>query len=596
MIDLARLKAAITYRDLQKALGDVRNQGVKLLVSLNENWPELKKERNRLLGLEIVDPSVFDDLKAASSYAELQVALKKAKGEGIVLLASLNQRKEDLEAERDRIIFMAQSDKDFFPRLDPERPWGTSDGAIACRPIFSRLPHDSQGYRSDETEAASQDPSNWITDFYDELLCSLKYSLENYYRDYLDCKTAKEGVLDWLAQLHGFAGEYWDPAWDPAFKREMLCRASDIWQGKGTEELFNWLLSAYGVNTCTDPKKIWRCKDFIAGETRLNWPIKGDHLESFVRLPRGTHSDIWKAIRLWIEQYMPAWAIIVVCYCYFYAGESRAGDGVFDRVLEKCQGLVPSGINEVEAFYLANQTLAQDDPLEYFARLLQHLANFLGLPGQVLRLEPFRAGVTRIPAPVFDPDDLAGNPGIFLRVDPADDLYKDYLQTWRDRERLVQLYRPYREQWEVSVVCQDYFYAGLSAPSHPVFDPIYLETIDAAIAYYKANSTLAASDPLGYFAGLLQALLAVLGIAATVANAATLPYFFAGIASLPAPTYSFSNLVRIEFSNSAPLSEISKARRLVELYRPFAWLDPMLLVGYDRFYAGLSTTPYPTAP
>lgn len=483
--------------------------------------------------------------------------------------------------------------------LDPERPWGDSTGAIACRPIFSRLPHDNYGYRTDETEAASQDPSNWITGFYDELLCGLKYSLENFYRDYLDCHTAKPEHLDWLAQLHGFTGEYWEPAWPETFKREMLCHAHQTWQGKGTEELFAWLLATYGIATCTDPKKVWQCENFIAGESRLDWPIKGSPIEAFVRLPLGTYSPEsyeWKLTALWVEQYMPIWAIVVIGYCYFYSGYSRSGDGVFDHVLERCQGLVPIGANEVEAFYLANQVLAQDDPLKYFAQLLQHLANFLVLAGQVLCLEPFRAGFTPIPSPLFDPDDLASNPGVFLRVDPTDDLYGDYLQSWRDRERLVQLYRPYQEQWEVSVVCQDYFYAGLSAPSHPVFDPVYLATISAASSYYASNSALATSDPLGYFAGLLQFLLSLLKITATVTNAASLPYLLAGITPLPAPTYPLSNLVLVQFPNPSPYSDLVAARRLVTLYRPFSWLDPALLVGYNRFYAGLSATPHPTVP
>lgn len=461
-------------------------------------------------------------------------------------------------------------------KLDPQHPWGTSDGEFACRPIFSRLPAFNYGYRTEETEESAQDPSNWVTDFPDRILCGLKTQLFDFYRDYLDCQTAKPEVLDWLSQLYGFTGEHWDPAWSETFKREMLCNAIDIWEGKGTEELFNWLIETYEIITCTAPKDLWECENFIAGESRLDWPIKGNPLESFIRLPLFQYSPEsyeWKLLIRWVRLYMPVWAITIICYCYFYADHSRAGDGVFDHVLEQCQGLVPHDINHVENFYLANSGLAESDPISYFAALLSYLATVLSLSGYITPVDGFYAGITAIPSTVLAVGNYPENSHLFWRIDPDDEIYEDYQQPWRDRERLVQLYRPYQEIWEVNVVCQDYFYTGISAPGHPVFDPVFEATREAAIAYLVGRESLAESDPLAYFAGLLEELLPLIGLIATVAN--------------------LGDRVQVTFSLKNETQEaIAQVRRLFELYQPYP-NDLYLAVGHDYFYVGISQLPHP---
>ena len=463
-----------------------------------------------------------------------------------------------------------------MPKLDPQHPWGTSDGEFACRPIFSRLPAQNYGYRTEETEELAQDPSNWLTTFPDEILCGLKTKFFNFYRDYLDCQTAKPEVLDWLAQLHGLTGEHWDPAWQETFKREMICHAIAIWERKGTEELMDWLIQSYGITTCTTPKDLWECENFIAGESRLDWPIKGSALESFIRVPLGNlnpKSPEWRLLARWIRLYMPAWSISIICYCYFYANHSRAGDGVFDHVLEQCQGLVPAaGENHVETFYLANSELAQNAPIAYFAGLLEYLAQILGLTGYVTEVEALRAGVSQVPATVLDVGNYPENPGLFWRVDPNDELYEDYGQTWRDRERLVQLYRPYQAQWEVNIVCHSYFRADISAPGHPVFDPVFEATIDAARAFYVGNEALVESDPIAYFASLIEELLTLLSLTATVEN--------------------LGDRIQVIFELANGTEDaIAQTRRLIELYQPY-FSDLILSVGYSDFYAGISRIPH----
>ncbi|HEY9835495.1 MAG TPA: phage tail protein [Vampirovibrionales bacterium] len=459
-------------------------------------------------------------------------------------------------------------------KLESDHPWGWPEKGIACRPIFSRLPAENYGYRTDETEESSQDPSNWISSFYDELLCGLKFDLNNFYHDYLDCQTAKAEVLDWAAQLYGFTGEHWDPTWEETFKRQLLCHAFEIWQGKGTEELFDWLLETYGIITCTDPKKIWQCENFTAGESRLDWPIKGNPLEAFIRVPLGQYtakSSEWKLILRWIRLYMPIWAITVLCFCYFYAGHSRAGDGVFDHVLERSQGLVPLGENLVESFYFAHSDLAQESPLEYFVRLLRYLSANLGLANDVQQIGPFVTSATTIPALALNMEDWGENPGVFMRVDPAIELYQDYAQTWRDRERLVQLYRPYQGQWEINVVCHDFFRAGVSAPGHPVFDSVFLATIDAAKVFYQGREQQAQDDPWGYLGALLIELIAVLEMDAVVVLLNEIP--------------------KIEFAlGNGTWEAITQARSLFELYQPYH-TDSLIAVGYDAFYVGFSQLP-----
>ncbi|NER37324.1 MAG: hypothetical protein F6J93_25720 [Oscillatoria sp. SIO1A7] len=72
---IAVLKTATTYRKLQKALGNLRNNKVKLLVKLNQKWEDLKKEKNRLLELEIMQ-LVNLDIEAAV-YQSLKTNLQK---------------------------------------------------------------------------------------------------------------------------------------------------------------------------------------------------------------------------------------------------------------------------------------------------------------------------------------------------------------------------------------------------------------------------------------------------------------------------------------------------------------------------------------
>jgi hypothetical protein len=115
--------------------------------------------------------------------------------------------------------------------------------------------------------------------------------------------------------------------------------------------------------------------------------------------------------------------------------------------------------------------------------------------------------------------------------------------------------------WEINVVCHDFFRAGVSAPGHPVFDPVFLATREAAIAFYQGKEQQAQDDPWGYFGALLSELIAVLEMDASVV-------FLDGIP-------------RIEFTlENGTWEAITQARRLFELYQPY-FTDPLLAAGYD---------------
>ena len=86
------------------------------------------------------------------------------------------------------------------------------------------------------------------------------------------------------------------------------------------------------------------------------------------------------------------------------------------------------------------------------------------------------------------------------------------------------------------------------------------------------NEALVESNPIAYFASLIEELLTVLSLIATVEN--------------------LGDRIQVIFDLvNGTEDAIAQTRRLIELYQPY-FSDLILSVGYSDFYAGISQVPH----
>lgn len=97
------------------------------------------------------------------------------------------------------------------------------------RPLYSRLPGISEGYRSDPAFSDVETPALWLSSGVDEFLSKKKDSISSFYYDYLDPENCNPALLDWLAQHAGLTGDLWNPLWDNEIKRAMINNAFGWW-------------------------------------------------------------------------------------------------------------------------------------------------------------------------------------------------------------------------------------------------------------------------------------------------------------------------------------------------------------------------------
>lgn len=203
------------------------------------------------------------------------------------------------------------------------------------QPITLRLPGENSAYRKDE-EWEGYDPeldppiARWLEDPWDKLLTDSKDKIDNFHTNYLNPETCYPEALDWLAQFCGFTGDYWSSSWDEAVKRQLLLRSYEfIWVNKGSKQLLEWLLEVFGLQA-----RIYLLGQLLAGITPLPATLGGDPFRYWllVRLRYLRTSPEWKLIEKLNRLFGPVYAESRVCYEYFYAGFSVAGDPCFSRV------------------------------------------------------------------------------------------------------------------------------------------------------------------------------------------------------------------------------------------------------------------------
>lgn len=103
------------------------------------------------------------------------------------------------------------------------------DKELISRPVYSRLPGISEGYRSDPAFSDTETPSQWLTSGVDEFLSKKKDSIASFYADYLDPDSCNPVLLDWLAQHVGLFGTLWNTSWEEDVKRAFIRNAFGWW-------------------------------------------------------------------------------------------------------------------------------------------------------------------------------------------------------------------------------------------------------------------------------------------------------------------------------------------------------------------------------
>lgn len=192
--------------------------------------------------------------------------------------------------------------------------WDTS------RPIYDRLPAESGAYQGNPIVDA-------ITTPYDALLMQWRDLVMDFEANFLNPATCRADALDWLAQLCGFTGEYWDPNWADAQKRELISKSHlFIWPNKGTQILLEYLFDLFAINA-----RIYQIGQFLAGVNVAGDVIGGELMRYWILMPlayRRSGAE-WELVERFNRLYMPCFADSRVCYDQFYAGFSVAGDPVF---------------------------------------------------------------------------------------------------------------------------------------------------------------------------------------------------------------------------------------------------------------------------
>ncbi len=198
------------------------------------------------------------------------------------------------------------------------------------KPIYDRLPGDNEGYRKDQ-QWDGYDPTTdvalWLTEPWDSLLMELKGKIDNLPITHLDPAAADPENLDWLAQLCGFTGEYWQTDWAVLVKRQLIANSLNfIWINKGTRPLLEWLISLFGLQV-----RIYLLGEFLAGINAAGDLLGGDPFNYYllVKLAYLRNSPEWALVEKLNKLYGPVFCESRVCYEQFYAGFSVAGDPVF---------------------------------------------------------------------------------------------------------------------------------------------------------------------------------------------------------------------------------------------------------------------------
>lgn len=189
------------------------------------------------------------------------------------------------------------------------------------RPIYARLPKINQRYQAENPE----NPTNWITRWFDELLVQTKTTLDDLPRQ-LNALTCDEEWIDFVAYLGGFTGEYWDKSWPLGSKRLIASEANWIWSNKGTRQVLEYLFAALNLDVT-----IWAGEQFYPDVTPLP-AFLGEPTYQYWAIVPITYLRTSPEYRL-ADRINRLFGAVVsdsrVVYDGFYPGLSYPGDPVF---------------------------------------------------------------------------------------------------------------------------------------------------------------------------------------------------------------------------------------------------------------------------
>ena len=118
---------------------------------------------------------------------------------------------------------------------------------------FDRLPECMK--RDDRPE--SVEIAHILLDWFDAELLTLQTAAADFFWDHLNPNTCKTTSLDWAARFYGFDGEFWDPSWDEEIKRQYLLNFRALWQFRGRDNTFQWLLDLHGLDAKISTQDGW---------------------------------------------------------------------------------------------------------------------------------------------------------------------------------------------------------------------------------------------------------------------------------------------------------------------------------------------------
>ena len=312
------------------------------------------------------------------------------------------------------------------------------------RPVYNRLPIDSQQYQREPINENDIIVSDVLTDWVDTFLMLQKTNTDNLFVDYLDGTTAKSETLDWLGQLCGFTDEFWSKTWDDNIKRQLIINSYRfIWPNRGNAEVLNFLIKLFNLPTYPT-QDIYLVPYLLSGITPIAAIAGRKPNEFFIRLKTVSirNDYFWKTALMFVRLYAPATTNGVVGYDYFYAGLSATNEGVFDYIYENT--------------FASSIEWGKNNPGASCLDLVSYLSNLLNAQIRISKTVVLAAGLS-VPR-------IVGNNLFFIFISDSitiNNSWEYYLIT-----KLLTLYCSKKFKFNI---CHKYFRAGVSGALQPIF-------------------------------------------------------------------------------------------------------------------------------
>jgi hypothetical protein len=454
------------------------------------------------------------------------------------------------------------------------------------RPIFNRLPI---VYREPNE---GDNPSNWLTDFWDSFYVELKALAESFFERFVHPQTAESEHLDWAGTtLYGYLGEYWNPQWTDRVKRKLLEDAyTYLWVERGSEGVVEYLLELHQIPTYPIAGKIWKLSPLYAGINTIA-PCYAAYAPYRIDIRLDTFAD--RSDPVWVESYRirdlycPIWSLPIVGYKYWYAGFSQAGEAVYDLPWE-------ASIAAADR-YFANHVF---DALSALQWLINSAIAFNSIPveARVYEFPPFRVGVSEIPFT------SAESPYLYI-------LFPSSVRVGDPNWLMAATVASFYANAGTFTIGHEAFWAGIAISDNPLltaardsFRRVEIEVVGDVPQFTFIDPDFDYLDKLDEIdiarwldvrgrielQALMQWLFDRRGIEAVVVE---IPSAAIGITPLPFHTLVPDRppllSIQIEYAGS-PLStdEMAWAKRKSRMF-------DSLGVGYDAFYAGISEVESP---